>query len=79
MIKRNIETDIELSAEELAFLFTEMLAEDQAKFFNEVGRLSNEWDAPFVFQLQAISDDPALNGDGRYVMSKIGEYSKRNG
>jgi hypothetical protein len=76
MIKRNINAEIELTPNELAFEFCEMNADEQADFFNLIALLSASWDAPFCFQSQSITDSKKLTTEGRAIMASIGEYSE---
>ena len=75
MIKRQIEVEITLRAEELAEQFCNMCSDEQADFFNEVARVVSNWSNPFALQLQGITDEAHLNGKARYIMKQIGEYS----
>ena len=74
MLTKTVE--IELSPLELATVFCEMDAEQQALFFSHLYGLTMEWEGNIGNQLQAISDSPMLSDGGRFVMGKIGEYSK---
>lgn len=74
--KRNLkcwaEVEMHPSAEEVAEVFWAMDSEEQAHFFNVLGGKDR-----LVFQLQAITDDPHLNMDGRFAMQRIGEYGEQ--
>ncbi len=72
---KEISVNIELNPMDLAVEFCEMNEDEQAEFFNLIAKLSKEWDVPFIFQLQYITDSDVLNSDGRKVMASIGEYS----
>ncbi len=64
---------------ELAQEFSRMDDEQQAMFFSELGRIvSNNWRAPFVFELQAITESKLLSQEGRNVMHQIGQYANRS-
>ena len=76
MIKRTF--TIEPEPSELAACFCNMSSDGQAEFFNEVGRIIKDWESPFPFQLEAISQEKSLSSEGRYVMETIGEYSQHN-
>jgi len=70
MIKVNV------TPKELACCFWDMVSEDQALFFNELGAIAKD----FSSQLEAVSRDDGLTSltpAGRRVMEKIGEYSQR--
>ncbi len=77
MISRNIKMEATLSAAEVAQEFCELDSEGMALFFNAVATFSNEWKAPFCFQLQGVTDEVCLTDEGRYIMSQIGEYSSK--
>jgi len=65
--------DIELTPEQVAGLFCDMHAGDQAKFFNEVGRLSKGWTTYGIeIQMAWVKDNEILNNDGKEVMGVIG-------
>ncbi len=66
---------VELTPKDMANLFAELDASEQAEFFNEVANCASKWSAPFCFQLQEITDDAGLTLAGRRVMQGIGEYS----
>ena len=75
MISREIKVPIYLTPEELAFDFCNMNDIDQAKFFNEVARITEKWDRNFAFQLQYITNNKELTYGARKIMQQIGEYS----
>ena len=66
---------VELTPKDMARLFAEFDASEQAEFFNEIAECASKWQAPFEFQLQSITDDEGLTLSGRRVMQGIGEYS----
>lgn len=74
-IQKRIE--FELFPHELAKAFCSMDSYEQAKFFNHVAELVEQWDRGFCFQLQAITDETILTDQGRSVMRNIGEYADR--
>lgn len=74
-MKKNVDIDIDFSPEEVAELFCNLDSGKQARFFNEVGEISDSWDRDFCFQADFIAGDPILTDNGRYVMRIIGEYS----
>jgi hypothetical protein len=63
---------IPLSGAEIADLFWDLDAHEQAEFFNHLARQDR-----LVFQLQAVTDCETLSSAGRTVMARIGEYSPR--
>lgn len=72
-IKREMEISITPTAEELAEVFWTMGSNQQAAFFNHLYGISNN---RLCFQLQAVTDEPCINVNGRYAMRLIGEYSE---
>lgn len=74
-IKRNTETIINLTVDEVAQEFCELDVDEQACFFNNIGALSNKWKKPFYIQMQTIVDSGALNTAGEHIMGTIGMYS----
>lgn len=74
---RNIKTvrtiEVHPSAEELALCFWSMWSEEQAEFFNALGRVAKE---RLYFQLQAVTDHKCLDADGRMAMAMIGDYAQ---
>ena len=79
MIKRQQTVSIQPFAEEIAKEFCNMDADEQARFFNEVSRLSAIWKVQLCFQIQSITDSKNLEDGGRDVMETIGEYSRKIG
>lgn len=75
MIERTIK--VELTPNELAFCFCNMSSTGQAMFFNEIAVLTQKWDRPFPFQLEALSLESILTKDGRVVMEEIGSYAQQ--
>ncbi len=75
MITREIIHAVEPKPEELASEFCGFDEHQQAKFFNEIGRLVKAWATPFAIQLQWVGDSGLLTIDGKDAMSTIGEYS----
>ena len=57
---------------DVAYLFWELSAAQQAQFFNELSRHDR-----LVFQLQEVTECIHLSDQGRTAMAKIGEYSSR--
>lgn len=76
-MKRQIEIDVRPTPYELAEVFCNMCDYEQAQFFNEVGNISDEWDSPFVMQLQSIVNTKLLTKSGNQVMAEIGDYAFR--
>ncbi len=76
MIEKKITVGVIFTPEEIAAEFCGMDSTQQAKFFNEVHRITNEWANSFCFQLQSITDDPNLTDEARRVMEQIGEYAR---
>jgi len=78
MFQRKAIIDVTPTPDELASEFADMDAEQQAMFFSELARITDKWDNPFCFQLQAITDNPALTDEARYIMTQIGEYGPKH-
>ena len=76
MIERTIKLIVDMTPAEMAFEFCNMDDSGQAKFFNELHRITEKWDRPLCFQLQFVTDNQLLTDGGREVMSQIGEYAK---
>ena len=76
MITITHDVNINLTPQELASEFCEMDFDQQACFFNQIAKITIEWDKPFCFQLQNIMTSHVLTVDGRWVMEQIGIYSK---
>ena len=74
MIQRKTIIDITPTPDELAFEFSIMDDEQQAMFFNELARITENWSKPFCFQLQLIINHPSLTPAGRSIIERIGEY-----
>lgn len=72
-IKRNIKAEFTLTPEELAAEFWKMGHDDQAWFFNALGKRASH---RLPFQLQYVQDCGLLTQEGRYAMSVIGDYSE---
>jgi hypothetical protein len=60
---------IPLSGAEVAELFWSLDENAQSDFFNRLGHEDR-----LVFQLQAVTDCKRLDQNGRYAMTRIGEY-----
>ena len=63
---------ITLSPENIAELFCNLDSSEQARFFNEIGRIGTPW---LTTQLQHITDEDGLTLANRRAMSYIGDYS----
>jgi hypothetical protein len=70
-VKRNIEVEFQLTADELAKAFWDLDGDQQAMFFNALGHYPK-----LIFQLQFVSESEYLRSEGRGAMANIGEYSK---
>ena len=69
--------DLEITPSELAQIFTDKDAQYQAEFFNWIAEHVKQWEAPFCFQMQSITDNAVLTDDARKIMSDIGDYSSK--
>lgn len=72
-IKRAMNISIAPTPDELAEVFWGMNSGQQAEFFNRLQEIS---DNMLCFQLQAVTDEPGLDANGRRAMQLIGEYSE---
>lgn len=72
--ERTVKIYVEPTPEEIAFCFWHMNADQQAEFFNWLGREVGKHLGAFPMQLQAVMDSQKIDADGRYAMQKIGEY-----
>lgn len=77
-IKRKIEIYFHITPAELAAVFANYDEKEQALFFNEIAKQVDQWDCPFCFQTQSITDSEKLTDEGRQIMQIIGEYSQQN-
>ena len=82
MIRQKVVVNVVPTSKELACCFWDMVSEDQALFFNELGAIAGTCTGDFSSQLEAVSRDDGLTSltpAGRRVMETIGEYSQRTG
>ena len=75
-MQRKITVNVNPTPDELAFEFSIMDDEQQAIFFNELARTTEEWERPFCLQLQSLVDNPAITTSGLAIMVLIGSYGK---
>lgn len=75
-MKKEIQIEINLTPEELAFEFSEMDDRQQALFFNALAMYVKKWQKQFCFQLEAIIENEELTIEGKNIMGYIGEYGK---
>lgn len=62
--------------EKIAEIFSEMFSDEQARFYNHLGRIASTWSwGDMGMQLQYITDEDGLDLTGRRTMQYIGEYS----
>ena len=75
-IERKITVKIKPDPFEIAEIFCDYDSTMQAEFFNAIAYIvDHQWDKPLAMQLQNLTDDKALETEGRQVMEQIGEYS----
>lgn len=74
-IKRAMDIAITPTPDELAEVFWGMNSGQQAEFFNHLQEISGYM---LCFQLQAVTDEPGLDANGRRAMQLIGEYSEES-
>jgi hypothetical protein len=76
-LTRNYTLDITPTVKELARCFAELGHDEQAEFFNEVGRIAREeWDSSHALNMQVfdIVDNGGLDDDGRRLLEVIAEF-----
>lgn len=74
-ISRMIEVKIQPTVTEIARIFCEYSAGAQALFFNQIGKITEDWDTHFSVQMQAVSEEEYLMDERtRSIMTIIGEY-----
>jgi hypothetical protein len=69
MFERKTIINVTPTPDELAYEFSIMSDEQQAMFFSELARITENWEKPFSFQLQSIIDHQYNNGGGKPVTS----------
>lgn len=69
---KSIAVSLKIDPEDLAELFWRLDANDQARFFNAIGRINP---AKASIQLAHIIDGNVLNSNGRRIMTDIGEFA----
>lgn len=74
-LNRTINTEIEISPENVAELFCKMDDLEQVRFFNTVAEIAANWDNGFAFQMEAMIGHTTLTDGARRVMKVLGEYS----
>lgn len=67
---------VSITPEEMAADFSHMGDDEQVRFFNELANITSEWERPFCFQLQCVTDNPDLTEEAREIMSEIGAYAR---
>jgi len=69
---KTIQVEVSLTGKETAEAFWHLDNDEQAKFFNYLGSISQ---VKLPFQMQFISDSKELNEFGRAAMEIIGNYA----
>lgn len=69
-------TIVEPSIEDLAQMVTMLDASDRATLISLIAKKIRESGGWTSVQLQHITDSPELTGDGRSLMSQIGNYAR---
>jgi len=78
-LTRKYTLDITPTIKEMARCFAELGHDEQAEFFNEVGRIAREeWDSPHALNVQMfdVIDNGGLDSDGRRLLEVIAETIK---
>ena len=76
MIHRTVEMQFQFEVGELAREFSLFDSDQQAVFFSELAKISDDWRSAFAFQLQSVSESKKLTDAGRRLMATIGEYAE---
>lgn len=71
-----IKSQVEVTPKLLAKLFANMGNHEQAEFYNELGRLAQDWHMGLCMQMCVVRHSDRLNACGRATMAKIGEWGK---
>ena len=74
-LQRTINTEIEISPEEIAELFCKLDDFDQARFFNKIPEIIKNWGGEFAVQMETMIGHATLTDEARAIMRTIGEYS----
>ena len=74
-IEKTVTVKVRPTVHDVAKAFCSFDQAQQADFFNDVAKITNKWDHPFVMQLQSITDCELLKPSGREVMEQIGNYA----
>jgi len=72
IIKKDIEVEIPITPEDFARYFADMYDDEQARFFEELAKLVNEWEMPFSCQLDNMMINSGVSLAARSVMRDIG-------
>lgn len=74
----DVKAQFDATPKQLAELFAVMGNHDQAEFYNELGRLAQDWRMGLCMQMCAVRHSEKLNAIGRATMAKIGEWGKED-
>lgn len=69
------EQNVDVTTEQVAKLFCDMDAEQQAHFFNEVATQVKSWKGTFSAQMWGVANESILSDNARTVMASIGTYA----
>lgn len=70
-------TDLDRTTPELmANVFSEWASDQQATFFNVLGRLTHEWEHARCMQFGHIQPD--LDDEGRWLLVELAQYAERS-
>lgn len=76
-LKLTINYSTEITPQKVGDLFCSMDNNEMADFFNEIAINIKDWQHPFVFQMQGLTDTNHLSDGAREIMKQIGEYSSK--
>jgi hypothetical protein len=74
-LKKQLNLDIDVNPQEVAYLFQSMDDTEQAEFFNHLADYVKTWGSPFCFQMQSVINNGTLTSEAKSIMKDIGDYS----
>ena len=73
-----IHVDVDLTAYELALVFSRMSSNKRAEFFNSLADIISNWSPQLTFQLESLIDSRSLTRGGKEIMRMIGKYGSED-
>lgn len=69
--------EIQFTPQDVAELFCSLDDRGMAEFFTEIDNITSKWTpGGFPIQMQYVKESEYATFEGKYIMSKIGEYSE---